>query len=145
MGHYRAWRGEPLPVNGSPAATAAVGAHPAGPRLVMDRENPVARGWSHVISPTDSLADLDALRRRIGAPVSALQLPKRGVRWTVSTRPHLDVCRGPRDRALALDGAAVQVFDSAKAMLRHLRALHARHALPPADADTLEMIAPPNC
>lgn len=85
--------------------------------LIMDRENPFARGWSHVLSTTDDLTELDAFRRRIGAPVSALQRRKR--------IPHLDICRRPRERALALAGQEVRVFASAMAMMREYR-LHRR-------------------
>lgn len=84
--------------------------------LIMDRENSSARGWSHVLSPTNDVAALDAFRRHVGAPPSALQLPPK------ASRPHLDICRGPRQRALALDGVAVRVFPTTLAMMRALRA-----------------------
>ena len=62
--------------------------------IVIDRRNALAPGWSHVVSTTNDVAELDAFRRRVGAPVAALQLAN--PRW-----PHLDLRDGPRDRALA--------------------------------------------
>lgn len=81
----------------------------------MDRENAVARGWSHVLSLSDDVVALDAFRRRIGAPASALQLPPK------TKYPHLDIMRGPRERALALDGIAVRVFSGSIALMREYR------------------------
>jgi hypothetical protein len=40
--------------------------------LVMDRENLWAPGWSHVLSTTDDVAELEAFRLRVGAPPEAL-------------------------------------------------------------------------
>lgn len=88
--------------------------------IVMDRENSSAPGWSHVLSTTDDEAELEAFRRRVGAPPSALQRPPK------ASRLHLDICRGPRRKALALDGVAVRVYPSTFDMVRALRAL--RHA-----------------
>ena len=62
--------------------------------IVMDRENLLARGWSHVVSTTNDVAELEAIRRRVGAPPQALQLLN--TRW-----PHLDLRDEPRERALA--------------------------------------------
>jgi hypothetical protein len=78
----------------------------------MDRENLYAPGWSHVLSTTNDLNELDAFRERIGAPREALHL---GNRW-----PHLDLKLEPRDRALAMPG--VRVFERTSDMLRFLRA-----------------------
>ena len=94
--------------------------------LVMDRENPLAAGWSHVLStaatPEAQRAELETFRVRIGAPRSAHQGPTR-------TKPrrhvHLDLRAAPRRAALALDGTAVRVYDSARQMVRDLRALRA--------------------
>ena len=82
--------------------------------IVMDRENLFAPGWSHVLSTTSDLDELEAFRRRVGAPPQALHL---GNRW-----PHLDLKLEPRDRALAAPD--VRVFERTPEMIRFLR----RHA-----------------
>lgn len=89
----------------------------------MDRENLFARGWSHVLSTADDPAELDAFRRRVGAPLDALQL--RNTRW-----PHLDLKLEPRERALA--DAAVQVFERTADLIRFMR--HVREQREPPDA-----------
>ena len=81
--------------------------------IVMDRENLMARGWSHVLSTTNDLAELDEFRRLVGAPRQALHV---GRRW-----PHLDLKLEPRDRALALPG--VRVFERTAEMLRFVKTL----------------------
>jgi len=86
----------------------------------MDRENIFARGWSHVLSTTNDLAELQAFCARVGAPASALHL---GGRW-----PHLDLTLTPRERALALP--EVQVFDRTVEMLRFLRARKSANVIP---------------
>jgi hypothetical protein len=78
----------------------------------MDRENTMAKGWSHVLSSTNDLNELDRFRRRVGAPREALHLGNR--RW-----PHLDLKLEPRDRALA--DPEVQVFERTADMLRFLK------------------------
>jgi hypothetical protein len=78
----------------------------------MDLENLYARGWSHVLSTTNDLAELDAFRVKVGAPPEALHLGNR--RW-----PHLDLKLGPRDLALA--SPDVRVFERTSDMLRYLR------------------------
>ena len=80
--------------------------------IVMDRENLHAPGWSHVLSTTDDLEELDAFRIRVGAPRQALHLG----RW-----PHLDLKLEPRERALA--APEVRVFDRTSDMLRYIKAL----------------------
>ena len=85
--------------------------------IVMDRENLHAPGWSHVLSTTNDIAELDAFRRRIGAPPQALHLG-RG-RW-----PHLDLKLEPRMRALA--DPEVRVFERTSDMLRFLKSLRVR-------------------
>jgi hypothetical protein len=85
--------------------------------LVMDRENLWAPGWSHVLSTTDDVAELEAFRLRVGAPPEALQ--HLGHRWL-----HLDLKGLPRDRALA--SAEVRVFERSAEMIRFLRAERAR-------------------
>jgi hypothetical protein len=82
--------------------------------IVMDRENLTARGWSHVLSTTGDVAELDAFRKRVGAPPQALHLENR--RW-----PHLDLKLEPRDRALA--APEVRVFERTSEMLRYLKSL----------------------
>lgn len=82
----------------------------------MDRDNLWAPGWSHVLSTTNDVVELEAFRERVGAPPQALQLTNR--RW-----PHLDLKLEPRARALA--DPAVRVFDRTADMLRFLKALQA--------------------
>jgi hypothetical protein len=81
--------------------------------IVMDRENIFARGWSHVLSTTNDLAELRAFAERVGAPPAALHLSGR---W-----PHLDLKLAPRDLALAT--ADVRVFERTSEMLRFLKAV----------------------
>ena len=80
--------------------------------LVMDRENIYAPGWSHVLSTTNNLAELDAFRIRVGAPAAALHVSNRGV-------PHLDLKLEARDYALV--SPDVLVFARTAEMLRYLR------------------------
>lgn len=82
--------------------------------LLMDRENLVAAGWSHVLSTTNDLAELDALRARVGAPRRAFHLGD-------GRRPHLDLKLEPRE--LALRDPEVKVFESTREMLRYWRAV----------------------
>ena len=81
--------------------------------IVMDRVNALAPGWSHVLSTTDDLAELDAFRRRVGAPRQAFHLRGR--------RPHLDLKDGPREMALVQRD--VRVFERTSEMLRFLKEL----------------------
>jgi Protein of unknown function (DUF4031) len=78
----------------------------------MDRENRLARGWSHVLSTENDLAELRAFAARVGAPPSALHLGNR--RW-----PHLDLKLEARERAL--DAPDVRVFERTSDMLRFLK------------------------
>jgi hypothetical protein len=78
--------------------------------IVMDRENPLAKGWSHVLSSTNDPDELERFRIRVGAPPQALHLG----RW-----PHLDLKLEPRDLALA--DPAVRVFERTSDMLRFLK------------------------
>ena len=80
--------------------------------IVMDRENLHAPGWSHVLSTTDDLDELEAFRILVGAPRQALHLG----RW-----PHLDLKLEPRERALV--SPEVRVFERTSEMLRYLKAL----------------------
>ncbi|MBK6778096.1 MAG: DUF4031 domain-containing protein [Gemmatimonadetes bacterium] len=84
--------------------------------LLMDRDNLMVPGWSHVLSSTNDLAELDALRERVGAPRRAFHLRDR--------RPHLDLKLEARERALA--DPAVRVFDSTRALLRYWAACQPR-------------------
>ena len=86
--------------------------------IVMDRENALAPGWSHVLSTSNDLGELDEFRRRVGAPREAFHLRGR--------RPHLDLKLEPRERALREPD--VIVFDRTSDMLRYLKALR---AIPP--------------
>ncbi|HYC31282.1 MAG TPA: hypothetical protein VEB59_03285 [Gemmatimonadales bacterium] len=83
---------------------------------MMDRENLHAPGWSHVLSTTNDLAELDAFRIRVGAPRQALHL---GGRW-----PHLDLKLEPRDLALA--DPEVRVFERTAEMLRYVKSRGSR-------------------
>jgi hypothetical protein len=82
--------------------------------IVMDRENLWAPGWSHVLSTTNDIAELQEFCARVGAPAAALHLGNR--RW-----PHLDLKLQPRERALASPN--VRVFDRTSEMLRFLKGL----------------------
>ena len=82
--------------------------------LIMDRQNAVAPGWSHVLSTTNDVAELEAFRIRVGAPAAALQLRNR-------RRPHLDLKLEPR--RLALASPEVRVFARTSDMIRYLRSL----------------------
>jgi hypothetical protein len=82
--------------------------------IVMDRENLLARGWSHVLSTTNDVAELRNFCVRVGAPLSALHLGNR--RW-----PHLDLKLLPRERALAMPD--VRIFERTADMLRYLKGL----------------------
>jgi hypothetical protein len=84
--------------------------------LLMDRENLLARGWSHVVSTTDDIAELEALRIRVGAPPPALQHKGR--------RPHLDLKWEGRERALR--DPAVTVFETTRELLRHLNGVNGK-------------------
>jgi hypothetical protein len=78
--------------------------------LLMDRENLLAPGWSHVLSSSNDLAELDRLRLRVGAPRQAFHLNHGG-------RPHLDLKLEPRERALK--DPEVRVFASTKLLIRY--------------------------
>jgi len=82
--------------------------------LLMDLQNLHASGWSHVISTTNDLVELEAFRIKVGAPPRALHLKN-------PRRPHLDLKLEPRERAL--HSPDVLVFPRTVEMLRFLRAL----------------------
>ena len=79
----------------------------------MDRNNLTAPGWSHVLSTSNDVAELDRFRKQVGAPPQALQLGNRRY-------PHLDLKLEPRERALA--DPTVRVFERTKDMLRFVKA-----------------------
>jgi hypothetical protein len=80
--------------------------------LLMDRENALAPGWSHVVSDTDDLAELEELRVRVGAPPRALQVAN-------GRRPHLDLMLEPRQRAL--QDPQVRVFERTRELVAYLK------------------------
>jgi hypothetical protein len=82
--------------------------------IVMDRENLWAAGWSHVLSTTNDIVELEAFRERVGAPPQALQL--NNPRW-----PHLDLKLEPRARALA--DPTIRIFERTADMLRFVKSL----------------------
>jgi len=79
----------------------------------MDRHNLTAPGWSHVLSTTNDIAELERFRERVGAPPQALQLGNRRY-------PHLDLKLEPRELALA--DPEVRVFERTADMLRFIKA-----------------------
>jgi hypothetical protein len=79
----------------------------------------MAKGWSHVLSSTNDLDELDRFRIRVGAPHQALHLGNH--RW-----PHLDLKLEPRDRALT--DPEVRVFERTADMLRFLQRLQRHEA-----------------
>jgi hypothetical protein len=87
--------------------------------IAMDRENLFAHGWSHVCSTTHDVTELEAFRRRVGAPPQALQTFN--PRW-----PHLDLRGEPR--RVALLQPDVRVFESSKDLVRFVRAQRPRGA-----------------
>jgi hypothetical protein len=82
----------------------------------MDRENTMARGWSHALSSTNDLEELERFRVRVGAPRQAFHAGSR--------RPHLDLKLEPRERALA--DPEVRVFERTADMLRFLGGVRGR-------------------
>lgn len=80
--------------------------------IVIDRENLLAPGWSHVVSTTNDLGELEAFRRRIGAPLAALQLDNPN--W-----PHLDLKGRVRQEALELPD--VIVVSTTRDLIRYVR------------------------
>jgi len=88
--------------------------------LLMDRENLFVPGYSHVMSSTNDIAELEALRLRVGAPPQALDL--RG------NRPHLDLTLAARQRAL--HDPAVRVYETSRDLLRAWRACQPRTKRP---------------
>ena len=83
--------------------------------ILMDRENALARGWSHVHSDAQTLdeqeAELQAFRRKVGAPPSAYQ--GNAPSWL-----HLDIMRAPRRKALA--DPSVRIFETSRDLVVYL-------------------------
>jgi hypothetical protein len=75
--------------------------------LLMDRENLLVPGYSHVLSSGNDVGELEELRMRVGAPPRALHLR--------DGRPHLDLKLGPRELALA--DSAVRVFETTRELI----------------------------
>jgi hypothetical protein len=75
--------------------------------LLMDRENLLVPGYSHVLSSGNDVGELEELRMRVGAPPRALHLR--------AERPHLDLKLGPRE--LALSDPGVRVFRTTRELI----------------------------
>lgn len=86
--------------------------------LLMDRSNLLAPDWSHVLSSTNDLMELEALRIRVGAPRQAFHLNS-------GSRPHLDLKLEPRERAL--QDPAVRVFETTRDLLRFWHRCQSAH------------------
>ena len=80
--------------------------------ILIDRENLHAPGWSHAVSTTNDIEELEAFRELVGAPPRALHLKN-------PRRPHLDLRGEPRERALTCEG--VLVFKRTIELLRYAR------------------------
>ena len=80
--------------------------------IVLDRRNALAPGWSHVVSTTNDVGELEAFRVRVGAPPAALQLTN--PRW-----PHLDLRDVARERALACTD--VVIVERTADLVRYVR------------------------
>jgi hypothetical protein len=79
--------------------------------LLMDRENLLVPGYSHVLSSSNDIGELEELRVRVGAPPRALHLR--------DVRPHLDLKLEPREQALA--DPSIRVFESTRDLIRFWR------------------------
>jgi len=79
--------------------------------LLMDRENLLVPGYSHVLSSSNDIGELEQFRLRVGAPPRALHLR--------DARPHLDLKLEPR--LLALADPTVRVFESTRELIQFWR------------------------
>jgi hypothetical protein len=79
--------------------------------LLMDRENLLVPGYSHVLSSGNDIGELEEFRLRVGAPPRALHFR--------DGRPHLDLKLHPRQ--LALTDPAVRVFETTRELIRNWR------------------------
>jgi hypothetical protein len=75
--------------------------------LLMDRENLLVPGYSHVLSSGNDVGELEEFRLRVGAPPRALHFR--------DGRPHLDLKLGPRELALA--DPDVRVFETTRELI----------------------------
>ena len=89
--------------------------------LLMDRENLMGPGYSHVLSSRNDIGELEELRVRVGAPSRALHLR--------DGRPHLDLKLEPRERALV--DPEVRVFESTRDLLAFWRVCQRGHGRRP--------------
>jgi hypothetical protein len=87
--------------------------------ILMDRENLLAPGWSHVLSTSNDVFELELFRELVGAPPRALHLKN-------PRRPHLDLRGDPRGRALETPG--VLIFEGTRDLLAFLRSTSCRLA-----------------
>jgi hypothetical protein len=85
--------------------------------LLMDRENLLVPGYSHVLSSSNDIGELEQLRLRVGAPPRALHLR--------DGRPHLDLKLEPR--LLALLDPTVRVFESTRELIQFWRECQQSH------------------
>jgi hypothetical protein len=85
--------------------------------ILMDRVNLLAPGWSHVVSSTHDIGELERLRMEVGAPPAALQLSN--PHW-----PHLDLKLEPRERALVHPD--VTVLETTRDLIRYMHQLQER-------------------
>jgi len=79
--------------------------------ILIDRNNLLAPGWSHVVSLENDIAELDRFRIAVGAPPPALQLDN--PRW-----PHLDLKDAPR--AAALQHPDATVLETTRELIRYV-------------------------
>lgn len=79
--------------------------------LLMDRHNLLVPGWSHVLSSSNDIGELEAYRIKLGIPPRALHLR--------DGRPHLDLKLWARDLALA--DPEVQVFETTRELIKAWR------------------------
>ena len=81
----------------------------------MDRENLMVPGWSHVLSSTNDLAELEALCLRLG-------VPKRAIHHS-GNRPHVDLKLWARD--LAMHDPEITVYETTRELLKAWKRLQA--------------------
>lgn len=80
--------------------------------LLMDRVNLLVPGYSHVLSSSNDIGELEEFRIRVGAPPRALHFRE--------ARPHLDLKLEPREQALV--DPAVRVFESTRELIQYWNA-----------------------
>lgn len=77
--------------------------------LMMDRENLLVPGWSHVLSSTNDLAELEALCHQLG-------VPRRAIHHRHGERPHVDLKLWARD--IAMHDPAITVYPTTRELLK---------------------------